>query len=188
MKTLFVSLLSFMVLASASFAQQNRNQSQNSGEVVVRVVNESQAAKPATVETAHEWVNFGKNLGAAMREGLSALTDEANKFAGTDAGRFTMAVIAWKVAGDDAVRLLDRFQGIVVGVPVLFVWVSVSIWFWRRNFMKHRVLVSSTGPFWNKTKTYKIVNENIDSNDAAPWFAAIVPVIISLIIVFAVIF
>ena len=49
---------------------------------------------------------IGKSVGSAMREGLGALTEEANKFADTKVGMFTAVLIGWKVMGKDAMNLM----------------------------------------------------------------------------------
>lgn len=172
MKKLFFTLLSIAVLSVSAFAQTPVPA--NKPQEIVITVNQPPQPQPApvvqekeAVQKAHEWVEFGAHVGGAMREGLSALTDEANKFAGTDAGRFTMIVIAWKVMGDDAMTLLERFTHIAFGVPAFIVWTTFYIWFFRRKFAPHRVLISSDGPFWARKKTYKLINEELDwSGDA----------------------
>lgn len=139
-----------------------------------------------TVEKAHEWVEFGQHVGSAMREGLSALTDEANKFAGTDAGRFTMLVIAWKVAGQDAMYLLEKFTGLIFGIPAMMVWTAIYVWILRKRFIMHRVLVSKEGFWLWAKKEYKIVNEHqlTENEFGAAFGCTVVYIGVSLIIVF----
>ena len=164
--TRWFAIFAAMLFASFAFAQEGavapvKPQPQ---EVVVRI---EQGTAPAAVakattvaQKANEWVEFGKNVGSAMDAGLSSLTKNANEFAHTDAGKFTMAVIAWKVAGNDAIALLDRAKHVVIGVPFLIAWTVLFIWFYRRNYVAYSVLATKSGPFWNRTRTYKTVNED----------------------------
>jgi hypothetical protein len=162
----FLLVLISLVAFSPLFAQAQTpapTQNPNSQEVVVRVVREDpKPAAPAqtVAQKANEWVDFGKNVGTAMDAGLSALTDHAEKFSKTDAGRFTMAIIAWKVAGRDAVELTNRAIKVVFGVPVLIGWNCLAIWFFRRMFLPRRVVIKKSGFLWWGTREYKIVNED----------------------------
>lgn len=153
-------LLFLMLWPVALLAQQ----ADNTQRVIVEVKQPSVEDSKSIPAQTNEWVEVGRNVGVAMREGLSALTDEANKFADTDAGRFTMAVIAWKVAGKDAkeltTALIDRSVKLVVGVPALITLVIIYLWIMRKSFICHRVVVEKTGPFWARSKKYEIINKN----------------------------
>jgi len=193
MKKIILVLLSIAALSVSAFAQTSTSSQNKDGEVVIRVQTDQKPAPVAQkpVEVANEWVDFGKNVGTAMREGLSALTDEANKFAGTDAGRFTMVVIAWKVMGKDALSLLDRFTGVVIGVPLFIAWISIYLYVLRNKFMTRRVVITSEGPFYNRKKTYQLVNENLNwggEDGCACFVTTAIFVIGAIILMFAVIF
>lgn len=158
MKNILSVMLS-MILAGAVFGQAPAaNQPQR---VLIEVQQKAAEPPPSNlIVKANEWVDFGKNVGTAMDAGLSSLTENANKFANTDAGKFTMAVIAWKVAGRDALDLTNRTVTIVLGVPIMVVIDLLFIWFVRRNFMEHRVLIERQGPWYARTSVkWKIVND-----------------------------
>lgn len=160
MKRFSTLFLTSLLFASSAFSQP---EDKNTQKVVIEVQQKpvaAQATEKPVVEKAHEWVEFGEHVGSAMREGLSALTDEANKFAGTDAGRFTMMVIAWKVAGQDALYLLEKFTGLFVGVPILVIWTSIYIWVLRKRFITHRVVTKREGFWLWAKKEYEIVNKH----------------------------
>ena len=187
-KKLVLILACFSALSCVGMAQNSGNNEPQ--RVVVEI--KQQENKPfvvsdekQTVEKAHEWVQFGSHVGGAMREGLSALTDEANKFAGTDAGRFTMLVIAWKVAGQDAMELLNKFRGIVIGVPILAIWTAIYVWVLRKRFISHRVVVKQTGFLGWGTKEYKVMNEEQLNGDE---FGAVIVTTIIFLVVAAVVF
>jgi len=193
MKNFFLFLVS-LVAFSPLFAQtaippapQPQQQ-----EVIVRIQNEQPKAIPQStvVEKAHEWVQFGEHVGKAIDAGLGSLTEHANKFADTDAGRFTMLVIAWKVAGQDAMTLLDRFTGVAVGVPSLIAWCALCIWYIRRMFVRHTIVIEKSGFLWWGTKKYKVVNDEHEwgsDKTAGMFVAAIVFIIGCAVLVFAVI-
>jgi hypothetical protein len=64
---------------------------------------------------------IGKETGVAIREGLLAVTDVANKFGETNVGQITIALIVWRIAGKDLINILIGFVGLFVG-----------IWFYRK--------------------------------------------------------
>lgn len=57
-----------------------------------------------------------------------------------------MAVIAWKVAGKDALGLMDRFAGVAIGIPILFVLLGIYVWVMRRFFIMRIVKIGETVP------------------------------------------
>ena len=144
----------------------------------------------------NEWVDVGTNIGTAIGAGLKSvahdlkdetfgrgvsLVDGLDKVSHTDAGRFTMAVIAWKVAGRDALDLLQRFIGVLVGVPIQIVIVFAALWVTRRFTMTYSVKSKVTGPWWSNTRVveYKLVNDDLESDYRygvlfATWIIAII--------------
>jgi hypothetical protein len=177
-----ITALLFAVASANLLAQENKDTNNGkSQEVVVRIQQEQPKVETPTVQKANEWVDFGKNVGSAMKEGLSALTDEANKFSGTPAGRFTMAVIAWKVAGRDAVELVDRFVGVLIGVPSLIVVTFLYAWFMRKTFICHKVCVKKSGFLWWGTREYKVVNERRDAGGDTFGAAFITTIVYALV-------
>ena len=76
------------------------------------------------IQTYGAWVGIGKEVGTAVNEGLSALTKNADDFAKTGVGKFTMVMIAWKVMGWHLVHVLGGTVFFIVGMLV-FVW---SFW------------------------------------------------------------
>lgn len=200
MKKFLIVLLS-LVAFSPLFAQNNQPQTQtatvpsNTQEVVVKLQQMAPPPPPQTLpQKANEWVDFGKNVGTAMDAGLTSLTDHADKFSKTDAGRFTMAIIAWKVAGRDAMDLTQyvttKAIKIFFGIPVLIAWNCLAIWFFRRIFLPRQVLVSREGPFWARKKTWQVVNNDnrwTDGKIGSSYVTCAVWVIVSLVILFNVI-
>lgn len=192
MKRTIITLLALSLALFASAQTTNENKPQ---EVIVRVQTEQpkHVEEKPMVQKANEWVDFGKNVGTAFDAGLTSLTDHTEKFSKTDAGRFTMAIIAWKVAGKDAFDMTkyvtDKLVHLVIGIPMLIVWIGLAYFFIKREFVQHRVVTKKSGPFWNRTYEYKLVNDEGfgDGRTAGYFISCIVAVIgISSIIGFIV--
>jgi len=112
----------------------------------------SEATVATKANTVSQYVGLSKEIGMAMREGLSALTDETDKFSKTDAGRFVMFLVAYKVIGVDLIQF-------VFGGLLLFVGVIV----WIYAFLRHcfpRTVLKSEKILENKTKerVYETIN------------------------------
>jgi len=184
MKKLYlIAILAFSVASLFSQTTTTTAQEpakQQSQEVVVRIQQDAprqQAPLPNTTvaQKANEWVEVGTNIGTAIGSGLKSVASETkdavfgkgvtvidgiDKVSKTDAGRFTMAVIAWKVAGNDAMVLLHRFIGVAVGVPLEIVVIGIYIWFIRRFTMTRQVKAKVTGGLFSKDRvvTYVTIN------------------------------
>lgn len=176
-----LSVFAALLFAGAAFAQEQA--APKPQEVVVRIQQDAPkpaAPAPTVAQKANEWVDVGTNLGTAFGAAAKSilhetrdatfgkdvsLVDGIDKFSKTEAGRFTMLVVGWKIMGKDAIDLVDRFRKVAIGVPFLIGWASLFIWFYRRNFMAYSVRTGTTGPFWNRVHTYKVVNEDNDFSD-----------------------
>lgn len=89
-----------------------------------------------SLTTGKEWAEMGRAIGIATREGLSAVSDETAKFADTTPGRFTMAIIAWKVAGEDFKAFV---RSVVVGIPFLIFWLSLYMWWLHKVYCQRKL-------------------------------------------------
>ena len=116
MKSLFIALL----LVSSVLAQTD------TGLITVR-----RSSLPASViqqvemqqkiETMGKWVGLGKEIGTAVKEGLSALTEETDKFSKTGVGKFTMFMIAFKIMGYAVIQLCVGIILFLIITPVIIV-------------------------------------------------------------------
>jgi hypothetical protein len=105
------------------------------------------------VSTYSKIAGIGKEVGIAVKEGLLAVVDVADKFSGTNVGKFTMTMIAWKIVGKDVVR-------IIVGLIFLVIFMVFIGRYYRDNFTVHKVAISDNGwKFW-LPKQWKIVDPN----------------------------
>lgn len=169
MKRLIAALIVLLILgAVTAWGQQQPEKTY--------VVKESQLTpgQKASLEAQEHtqqitsYAGWGKEVGTAMKEGLSALNEEVNKFSESSAGKFTMFVIAYKVMGKDAVRF-------TIALPLWILGTFYFMYLFRKNFVVRRITIKSTGWLFSKERAreYKIVNEGARS-DLAAWgyFAA----------------
>ena len=107
------------------------------------------------LETYGNWVGVGGEIGDAIKEGLTAVVDVADKFGNTDVGKFTMVMIAWKVVGKDIVQIL-------LGLLFFTTFVTTLILIFRRIVLPRRIKIENPG-FFKYPKKYEIVKTELDS-------------------------
>jgi len=123
------------------------------------------------IDTYGKWVGVGGEVGNAVKEGLTAVVDVADKFGKTDVGRFTMVMIAWKVVGKDVVR-------IILGLLFFTVLTIIIIKVYRRVVIARKVLVENPG-FWKYPKKYEVVKSELDGEETL-WMTVILLVVFLL--------
>jgi hypothetical protein len=102
------------------------------------------------IETYGKWVGVGGEIGTAVKEGLTAVVDVADKFGSTDVGKFTLVMVAWKVMGKDMVRIF-------LGLIFIIVFTVFIFRVYRKTFTTYKVSNNSNGiKFW-LPKTYTLV-------------------------------
>jgi hypothetical protein len=93
-----------------------------------------------------EWVGVGKEVGVAVREGLTAVVDVADKFGNTDVGKFTMIMVAWKILGEDIIK-------IILGIAFLIIVNTFIFKVYKTKFMTYRIRESGVWwKFWEESK------------------------------------
>lgn len=113
---------------------------------------EAKAALEATqkkVDQYGKWVGVGHELGTAVNESLSAVTTNATAFANTSVGKWTIALVIWKVAGKDLAEILLGVVLFAIGFPI---W----IYSFYKNCITHRVLVKKDK---DGNKQWELVND-----------------------------
>ena len=187
MNKTFVLILSVILAGAVAFGQTAPAVEAQPQRVVVEI-QQTQKAPPApaapaatAVQKTSEWVDLGTNVGTALGSALKGVVKETkdtafgegvsvvqgvDNFSKTDAGRFTMLVIGWKVMGKDALDLLRRFTGVAVGIPIQIVLICLAAWVTRRFWMVRSVVTSVKGPFWSKERavTYQVVNDDVEDD------------------------
>lgn len=133
---------------------------------------QSNAILDEKLETYSKFAGVGKEVGVAVREGLTAVVDVSEKFGKTDVGKYTMILIAWKVVGSEAVK-------IVIGILFLIIFNFFLYRIYRTTFITRRV--RKTGHWWKiwEPSDFEIVEAQEFEGDAiVKWIA--IPVIIGL--------
>lgn len=170
MKTLYAKLFLMLTLALSpllTYGQQQNEKVTIDKSLLTKDQIQQIEAKAAQekIERYGKWVGVGHEVGTAVNESLTAITQQANNFAETKVGKATMFVVIWKVAGHDLLGFLIGFAMIIIMLP---------IWLWSyRKFLPHRVLVGETFDPEKTTlfgrpkvakRDYKIVNDVDDRN------------------------
>src|SRR5271157_4940498 len=118
------------------------------------------------VERYGKWVGIGHEVGQAVNESLSAITTQANNFAQTPVGKWTIVVVIYKVIG-------QQLTGLIIGVGTLLIGLPLWIWSYRK-YLPHRIVTERTYDTSNKwsrrvtSEKYQVVMNQ--DNDAANWY------------------
>ncbi|KKR04455.1 MAG: hypothetical protein UT30_C0007G0011 [Candidatus Uhrbacteria bacterium GW2011_GWF2_39_13] len=142
------------------------------------------------LEQAGKYAGIGKEIGEGVSGALGAVNTEVAKFADTDVGQFTMAMIAWKIMGDDMIVVVKKLMGAIVGVPFFFLTSLTLLWSYRRLCFPRRVMTKRGGGFFGE-KEYTLIEPNPKGNwDVDDWAIAhavafVAVIIISSLMIFA---
>jgi len=77
----------------------------------------------ATVEVAKGYIGLGHEVGVAVNDAMSAITEQANKFANTEVGRMVKWIILYKICKGLALGLLSivlTWTVIIVGNGAIY--------------------------------------------------------------------
>lgn len=181
MKRIFLILFALSLFAmdvNAQTSQKDEKIVVNSSDLTADQLAAIKARKQSEalinqVETYGKFAGIGKEVGVAIKEGLTAVKDVAVEFSDTNVGMFTMVLIAWKVAGDD-------IMSFVVGVPLYLLCLFMLAWAYKRMCMRQTVLVSKEEGVFGK-KTYRTEDPVLQYTHAASAFFGLVFVIINII-------
>lgn len=105
-----------------------------------------------TIEVVGKYAGVGKEIGEGVSGALGALNDEAQKFGDTKVGHFTMAMIAWKIMGDDIMAVSHDLIGYVVGVPFMLLSCIALLWSYRRRCIPYTICVEKGAGFFGERK------------------------------------
>lgn len=130
MLRIFMVCLSIMVGASMAVAEtpQFDTTGLTSAQIAELVIQaEKMKTKPGatTIETLTEYGEFGKAFGSAIAETAKEVGTTANEFITTPAGKVAVALIVWKVAGDD-------IMGIILGTAWFLLMIPLWVIFFRK--------------------------------------------------------
>jgi hypothetical protein len=131
-KTLYIALLAFCSLAVPAARAQASTETVtvNKSDLTpaqLKAIADKEAQDKIEIEQKEietkignygKWVGIGHELGTAVNESLTAITTNANTFANSTAGHWTIALVVWKVIGADAIHLVLGFGLLAIGIPV----------------------------------------------------------------------
>ena len=148
-----------------------------------------------TPDNLNKYAETGKAFGEAFKSCWGAISDDAEKFAQSDAGKITMFLVAWKIMGEDAIGVVNNLVHYTFGGLAYIVFISVWVYMYRRCTQTRYVIESTTGWWlWKKTKyTDKVEGEPfIESRDIdqgafhiIAWLILLGLILIASIITFA---
>lgn len=87
-----------------------------------------------TISTWSQWIGLGKEVGIMVNDGLSALSDQSNKFAKTPVGQFTMFIILYKVMGMQLIRFL-------FGIMLFVTFTTITYRFFSFNYNVQKIRI-----------------------------------------------
>ena len=121
-----------------------------------------------------DWVGVGGEVGEAVKQGLEAVVDVADKFGQTDVGKFTLVLVAWKVMGKDVVK-------IILGLIFFAMLVIILTRFYRNTVTDKRMLTKRMPQgFWKRSiKEYTVVESSLDGEERT-WLTIVLGVIFLL--------
>lgn len=128
MKKFLMILASTLLMATASAQTADVSKlTPDQQAAIQKTITEMQSPKniseTARVET-EKWVELGGNMGKAAVGAARELGIAANEFVQTPIGRITMAVVVYKVIGQDVI-------GMIVGLGVLVFFLSLALYFFK---------------------------------------------------------
>lgn len=129
------------------------------------------------IESVSKWAGLGKEIGLTVKESLEAVVDVSDKFSKTNVGKFTLALVFYKIAGRDVLQLF-------IGLIWIIIILAVSYKMYRNN-CDRKVLVerkwSPEGKGWNVR--YETIRGDVDFKTIAITILC-VGLLVSLAIIF----
>ncbi len=171
----FALMLAFGLFSTVAFAQDPTK-------VVVdkSILTPEQLAKIQAnntmdqVQQFGQYAGLGKEIGEGVNGALSAITDNANKFANTRVGVYTMWLVAYKVIGNKAIRF-------VVGGLMLLVMFPTLVWVFRRNAIIRPILAKETIDPATKVRTKEY--RTYEPNSYRQWAYGLVSIAMILVLI-----
>ncbi len=105
-----------------------------------------------TPDKIDKYVQIGEAFGRAFKGCWSTVSDDAERFANSDAGKIAMFLVAWKIMGEDAVSLTKNLVRWAIGAALLFIGLITWIVFFRKRWYPITE-IERTG-FFKYKKTY----------------------------------
>lgn len=132
-----------------------------------------------TPENADAWVNLGKNMGLALAEVAKHLGVAADEFLKSSAGKITLALIVWKVMGNDLVHLM-------VGLGIFVVFLPLWVYFFRKMCVVKSVENLTPADGYESHKRYEYYKEgDVDGTRGVMLLVLVVIVATGIITIFS---
>lgn len=116
-----VALTMFGSMATAQAALDTTGLTQAQIAELVIQSEQMKESPTSTVETLGEYAEFGKAFGSAIAETAEQVGATANDFIQTPAGKLSVALIVWKVAGDDLLGVVGGSIWFIIMLPLWIV-------------------------------------------------------------------
>lgn len=108
-----------------------------------------------TPDQIDRYGQIGRAFGSAFKECWTAVSSDAEKFAQSDAGKWAMFLVAWKIMGQDAINVINSLVRYITGFFLIGVGIPFFIYIFRRNCIQYPMLVSRTRVgFWSIKSEY----------------------------------
>ena len=147
----YLLLILFFVPAIAQNTQPDPNELITVPRHILTKQQINQAEINAQISAAGKYAGLGKEIGFAVSESLSSVTNETAKFSETGIGKVTMGIVVWKILGKDIV-------GIIIGLPLIFFSLIIITISYFKNCRVRRILVSKT----KDSAVYELINKPKD--------------------------
>jgi len=128
-----LSMVVVLVLAVTSIAMAEASNLVSIPESLLTQDQLAQLKAQRTITTIGKYAGIGNEIGTAFKEGLGAVKDVAIDLSNSRVGWFVMAMIAWKVVGNDLLQL-------IIGLPLWLIGTIVFVWSYKRTCTSFKYL------------------------------------------------
>lgn len=104
-----------------------------------------------SIEKLDKYSQIGKAFGTAFKECWSAISNDAERFGQSSAGKWAMILVSWKIMGNDAIEVTKILVRWCVGSMLLLTGIPFFIYIIRRNCILSPIKnITKTGWFSKK--------------------------------------
>jgi hypothetical protein len=141
-------LMLMLAIATAGFAREVPDSLLTAEQMTRLNANAKVADAKANVAVVSTYLGVGHEIGVAVNDAMSAITDQANKFANTDVGRMVKWIIIYKICKG---LVLGMLSIIITWIVIIFGNAAVYFFYVRNN--KDEKIANNTdnicrGDFW----------------------------------------
>jgi len=163
------SFASVVLLCGLAFGQADETVTIKKSDLTKDQLDKVAAAQlQEKIDRYGKWVGSGHEIGVAVNESLSAITNNAQTFSQTTPGKLTMFLVVYKVIGRDILGLLVSAVMLIVGLPF---W----IWSYRKYVPQNHITDEYDDVVEGKTVTHRKFAYGygmVPKNDCEGWLVA----------------